>query len=136
MRGHDEQQTREETKAERTGKPIKNPTFSDDQNHLRWKNLKQMDPEAMFEMIRDEVFPFIKELGGKNGNTYRQHMEGALFLFPKLSTRARAVELIDKLDLKDRDNKGDMYEYMLSKLRVAWQNGRLRPPPPLIKMMV
>ncbi|MDZ7715636.1 MAG: hypothetical protein U5J95_05420 [Balneolaceae bacterium] len=33
--------------------------------------------------IRDEVFPFIKELGGKNGSTYRKHMEGAMFLFPK-----------------------------------------------------
>lgn len=136
IKGLDDQQTREEKKAERTGKPIKNPTFSDDQNHLRWKNLKQLDPEAMFEMIRDEVFPFIKELGGKNGNTYRKHMEGAMFLFPKPSTLARVVELIDKLDLKDRDTKGDMYEYMLSKLSVAGQNGQFRTPRHIIKMMV
>src|SRR5690625_3972505 len=135
IRGLDEQQTREERKGERTGKPIKNPTFSDEREYLIPNHLKQMDPEAMFEMIRDEVFPFIKELGGKNGNTYRKHMEGAMFLFPKPSTLARVVELIDKLDLKDRDTKGDMYEYMLSKLSVAGQNGQFRTPRHIIKMI-
>lgn len=136
IKGLDDQQTRGEKKAERTGKPIKNPTFSDDQDHLRWKYLKQLDPEAMFDTIRDDVFPFIKELGGKNGSTYRKHMEGAMFLFPKPSTLARVVELMDQLELKDRDTKGDMYEYMLSKLSVAGQNGQFRTPRHIIKMMV
>jgi len=136
IKGLDDQQTRDEKKAERTGKPIKSPTFSEDQEHLRWKNLKQLDPEAMFNTIRDEVFPFIKELGGKNGSTYRKHMEDAMFLFPKPSTLARVVELMDQLELKDRDTKGDMYEYMLSKLSVAGQNGQFRTPRHIIKMMV
>jgi len=136
IKGLDDQQTREEKKAERTGKPIEDPTFSDDQDHLRWKNLKQLDPEAMFDRIRDEVFPFIKDLGGKNGSTYRKHMEGAMFLFPKPSTLARVVDLMDQLDLSDRDTKGDMYEYMLSKLSVAGQNGQFRTPRHIIKMMV
>src|SRR5690625_419516 len=136
IKGLDDQQSREERKAERTGEPIENPVFSENQGHLRWKSLKQLDPETMFETIRDEVFPFIKELGGKNGNTYRKHMEGAMFLFPKPSTLARVVELIDQLDLKDRDTKGDMYEYMLSKLSVAGQNGQFRTTRHIIKMMV
>jgi len=62
----------------------------------------------MFDRIRDDVFPFIKELGGQNGSAYRKHMEGAMFLFPKPSTLARVVELMDQLELKDRDTKGDM----------------------------
>jgi len=136
IKGLDDQQTRQEKKAERTGKPIKNPTFSKDQDHLRWKNLKQLDPETMFDRIRDQVFPFIKELGGANGNTYRKHMEGAMFLFPKPSTLARVVELMDQLELRDRDTKGDMYEYMLSKLSVAGQNGQFRTPRHIINMMV
>lgn len=136
IKGLDDEQTRKEKKAERTGDPIKNPTFSIEQDHLRWKNLKQLGPEALFETIRDEVFPFIKELGGKNGSTYRKHMEGAMFLFPKPSTLARVVELMDQLDMKDRDTKGDMYEYMLSKLSVAGQNGQFRTPRHIIKMMV
>lgn len=136
IKGLDDQQTRKEKKAERTGDPVKNPTFSKDQEHLRWKNLKELDPEAMFDTIRDEVFPFIKELGGKNGSTYRKHMEGAMFLFPKPSTLSRVVDLLDQLELKDRDTKGDMYEYMLSKLSVAGQNGQFRTPRHIIRMMV
>ena len=43
---------------------------------------------------------------------------------------------MDQLELKDRDTKGDMYEYMLSKLSVAGQNGQFRTPRHIIKMMV
>ena len=136
IKGLDDQQLRQERKAERTGAPVENPTFSKDQEHLRWRNLKELDPQTMFDRIRDEVFPFIKELGGKNGNTYRKHMEGAIFMFPKPAALARVVELMDQLDLDDRDTKGDMYEYMLSKLSVAGQNGQFRTPRHIIKMMV
>lgn len=136
IKGLDDQQLREEKKAERTGKPVENPTFASDEDHLRWHNLKQLAPEALFERIRDEVFPFIKELGGKNGSTFRKHMEDAMFLFPKPSTLARVVELMDQMELKNRDTKGDMYEYMLSKLSVAGQNGQFRTPRHIIKMMV
>lgn len=136
IKGLDDQQLREEKKAERTGKPVENPTFGSDDDHLRWHNLKQLAPEALFERIRDEVFPFIKELGGKNGSTFRKHMEDAMFLFPKPSTLARVVELMDQMELKNRDTKGDMYEYMLSKLSVAGQNGQFRTPRHIIKMMV
>jgi len=136
IKGLDDEHTRKEKKSERTSEPIENPAFSEGQDHLRWKNLKQLDPQAMFDRIRDEVFPFIKELGGQNGSTYRKHMEGAIFMFPKPSTLARVVELVDQLDLSDRDTKGDMYEYMLSKLSVAGQNGQFRTPRHIIKMMV
>jgi type I restriction enzyme M protein len=90
----------------------------------------------MFNRIKDEAFPFIKKLGGENGSTYRKHMEGAIFMFPKASTLARVVELMDQLDMSGRDTKGDMYEYMLSKLSVAGQNGQFRTPRHIIKMMV
>lgn len=136
IKGLDDQQLRQEKKAERTGKDIENPSFNNDQEHLRWRNLKQLEPTEMFNTIRDEVFPFIKELGGKNGSTYRKHMEGAIFMFPKASTLARVVELMDQLEMEDRDTKGDMYEYMLSKLSVAGQNGQFRTPRHIIKMMV
>ncbi|MDZ7717750.1 MAG: class I SAM-dependent DNA methyltransferase [Balneolaceae bacterium] len=136
IKGLDDQQLREEKKAERTGEPIENPTFGPDDEHLRWHNLKQLDPETLFERIRDEVFPFIKELGGKNGSTFRKHMEDAMFLFPKPSTLARVVELLDQMELRNRDTKGDMYEYMLSKLSVAGQNGQFRTPRHIINMMV
>lgn len=136
IKGLDDQQLKAEKKAERTGKPVQNPSFTKEQEHIRWRNLKQLEPTEMFNTIRDDVFPFIKELGGKNGSTYRKHMEGAIFMFPKASTLARVVELMDQLEMDDRDTKGDMYEYMLSKLSVAGQNGQFRTPRHIIKMMV
>lgn len=136
IKGLDDQQLKAEKKAERTGDPVKNPSFTKEQEHIRWRNLKQLEPTEMFNTIRDDVFPFIKELGGKNGSTYRKHMEGAIFMFPKASTLARVVELMDQLEMDDRDTKGDMYEYMLSKLSVAGQNGQFRTPRHIIKMMV
>ncbi|MEX2346672.1 MAG: class I SAM-dependent DNA methyltransferase, partial [Balneolaceae bacterium] len=136
IKGLDDQQLREERKAERTGKPLENPVFQNGQEKYRWRNLKELEPNEMFKLIRDEVFPFMKELGGRNGSTYRKHMEGAIFMFPKPSSLARVVDLLDQIDMADRDTKGDMYEYMLSKLNTAGQNGQFRTPRHIIKMMV
>lgn len=135
IKGLDDDQLRKERKAIRTGDDP-DMIFTKDEEHLRWRNLKQLDPEELFETVRDDVFPFMKKLGGRNGNTYRKHMEGAIFLFPKASTLARVVDLLDQLDLSKRDTKGDVYEYMLSKLSVAGQNGQFRTPRHIIKMMV
>jgi type I restriction enzyme M protein len=36
----------------------------------------------------------------------------------------------------DRDTKGDVYEYMLSKIATAGQNGQFRTPRHIIQLMV
>jgi type I restriction enzyme M protein len=61
----DEQHTRREHKAARTGKPIEEPVFTADQNRLRWSRFKEAAPEQMFETVRDGMFPFIKTIGQK-----------------------------------------------------------------------
>jgi type I restriction enzyme M protein len=38
--------------------------------------------------------------------------------------------------MEDRDTKGDLYEYMLSKLSTAGTNGQFRTPRHIIKLMV
>ena len=43
---------------------------------------------------------------------------------------------IEKLDLGDEDTKGDLYEYLLSKVATAGTNGQFRTPRHIIKMMV
>jgi len=136
IKGLDDEQSRKEKKAQRTESPIENPVFSDNQQHLRWKNLKELEAEAMFNTIKDEVFPFIKKLGENDESTFRKHMEGAIFMFPKPSILSRVVDLIDKLPMEDRDTKGDIYEYMLSKLSTAGTNGQFRTPRHIINMMV
>jgi type I restriction enzyme M protein len=63
-------------------------------------------------------------------------MKDAIFMIPKASLLDQVVQLIDKLDMEDRDTKGDLYEYMLSKLTTAGTNGQFRTPRHIINMMV
>jgi hypothetical protein len=37
---------------------------------------------------------------------------------------AKVVDLIAEVPMEDRDTKGDLYEYMLSKIATAGQNGQ------------
>ncbi|MFM7576955.1 MAG: class I SAM-dependent DNA methyltransferase, partial [Microcystaceae cyanobacterium] len=80
---------------------------------------------------------FIKALGGKEGTTaYSRHMKDAVFLIASPALLSGVVEQIDQIPMEDRDTKGDLYEYMLSKLTTAGTNGQFRTPRHIIKMMV
>ena len=49
---------------------------------------------------------------------------------------ARAIDMLDELPMEGRDTKGDVYEYMLSKIATAGQNGQFRTPRHIIALMV
>lgn len=136
----DELHTVRESKANRTGKPIERPIFTPDQDGLRWSCFKELGPDQMYAKVRDEVFPFMKELGGVGDegarSTYSQHMKDALFVMPKASLLANVVDQLDDIDMSDADTKGDLYEYMLGKIASAGQNGQFRTPRHIIKLMV
>lgn len=65
----DELHTLKELKAARAGQPVEEPIFTQGQNHLRWSRFKETAPEQMFETVRDEVFPFIKQLGSRDASS-------------------------------------------------------------------
>ena len=138
----DELHTLKEAKAARTGTPIEEPVFLPGQDGLRWSRFKEAAPEQMFETVRDEVFPFIKSLGGdgeadgEGGSTYTHHMKDALFMMPTARVLANVVDQLDGIDMSDSDTKGDLYEYMLGKIATAGQNGQFRTPRHIIKLMV
>jgi len=138
MRLLDETQTRAEKQARRTKKNLVRPVFSAKQKHLRWSALKQLtDPRALFARIRDEVFPFLKELhGGDTESSYARHMRDAVFMVPNPALLRDVFDQVAALELPDRDTKGDLYEYMLSKLSTAGTNGQFRTPRHIIRMMV
>jgi type I restriction enzyme M protein len=46
------------------------------------------------------------------------------------------VDLIEAIPMEDRDTKGDLYEYLLSKIASAGQNGQFRTPRHIIQLMV
>lgn len=132
----DDIHTLKELQASRTGKPVKDPVFSDAQQHLRWTKFKHLEPAAMFNLFQLEVFPFIKNLASNSDTTFAHAMVDANFMIPKPSLLLQAVELIENIPMKDRDTKGDVYEYMLEKISSAGQNGQFRTPRQIIKMMV
>jgi len=127
-------ETRFEKLAGRTGKsPHKN--FGPDQQSLRWKNWSEYGGEEMLRHVRDQVFPHLRDLGGKN-TTFGEYMKDATCLIPKASLLNSAVIQIGLLPLGNSDIKGDLYEYMLSKLSTAGINGQFRTPRHIIKLMV
>jgi type I restriction enzyme M protein len=125
--------------AERTAyissKLIENPIFTPEQNDLRWSVFKDKDPQGMFELVRDKVFPYIKTIQGEE-SAFAQHMKDAIFMIPKPGLLAQVVDMIDQIPMQDRDTKGDLYEYLLSKLSQSGVNGQFRTPRHIIKMMV
>jgi type I restriction enzyme M protein len=142
MRGLDEAQTREENKANRLGKPIERRIFPKGEDkggvayeEMRWSRLKNKDPAAMFTIVGEHVFPFLRAMA-EDGTAHAIHMKGARFTIPTPTLLAKVVDLLAGIPMEDRDTKGDLYEYMLSKIATAGQNGQFRTPRHIIALMV
>ena len=131
----DEKHTREERKANRLNRPIENPVFDETpkQQNIRWSKFKDFAPSEMYKVVQEDVFPFIKNMGGEN---FAKYMKDAVFMIPSPALLATAVDMIDKLEMQDLDTKGDLYEYLLSKIAQAGVNGQFRTPRHIGKMMV
>ena len=89
----------------------------------------------MLRLMRDEVFPHFKEVV-LNGGALAEYMKDAQLMIQKPSLLVSAVNMIDKLPLTEGDIKGDLYEYLLSKLTTAGINGQFRTPRHIIRKMV
>jgi type I restriction enzyme M protein len=70
------------------------------------------------------------------GTAHATHMKGARFTIPTPALLAKVVDLLADIPMEDRDTKGDLYEYMLSKIATAGQNGQFRTPRHIIALMV
>jgi len=142
LRRLDELQKLEERKATHLGKPSGKrffPEGADDKGwnyeDLRWSRFIKQESREMFETVSEHVFPFLRKLGG-DGTAYAQHMKDARFTIPTPALLAKVADLIAKVPMEDRDTKGDLYEYMLSKIATAGQNGQFRTPRHIIRLMV
>jgi type I restriction enzyme M protein len=89
----------------------------------------------MLKRVRDEVFPHFRTLG-ESESTFAEYMSEAQLLIVKPSLVVSAVNMIDALPLTEGDTKGDLYEYLLSKLTTAGINGQFRTPRHIIRLMV
>ncbi|HBF7469024.1 TPA: SAM-dependent DNA methyltransferase [Clostridioides difficile] len=112
--------------------------FDDEHQHLRWSKFSnEGNSEKMYEIVQNEVFPFIKKLHGNKDSAYAKYMGDAIFKIPTPLMLSKIVDGISNLELsKDRDTKGDLYEYLLSKVATAGTNGQFRTPRHIIDMIV
>ena len=133
----DELHTVRESMAQRLNQPIVQPIFGPDQQSLRWSRFKNREPRQMYDVIATEVFPFIKDMGSDT-SAFARSMRDARFTLPpeKAGLLGKVVDLLELIPMDDRDTKGDLYEYMLSKLASAGQNGQFRTPRHIISLMV
>ncbi len=129
----DVMETTGERRAERTKKPFKG-RFTGKNDQRRWRNFKQKDAAEMLRIVRDEVFPHFRKLNG--GTTFGEYMQDAQLMVQKPNLLVSAVNMIDALPITEGDAKGDLYEYLLSKLTTAGINGQFRTPRHIIRFMV
>ena len=127
------------------GKQFPGLYFPRDKQHLRWSQLKQeADGEKILKIVRDEVFPHFRLLGQQEElasgdgpkNTFNQYMKDATLMVNKPSLLVKAISMVDELPLTQGDTKGDLYEYLLSKLTTAGINGQFRSPRHIIQAMI
>lgn len=149
MKMLDDAQTDREAAAGIFGGQIDNPVFKMGEKwhnpdtdkevpyeSLRWHVFKNYEAEKMFNTVRNDVFVFIKDLGGAKENAYSRFMQNAVFLIQNPRTLTRVVDGINELDMNNRDTMGDVYEYILGKMAASGTNGQFRTPRHIIRMMV
>ena len=143
LRRLDERQLLEEKKAHMIGGEVNHAIYDEAHSRFRWHTFKNNDPDAMFALFTQPqsdldnhtVFDHTKSLG-KEAGVFARYMKGATFMIPTPRLLDQVVQMIDKIQMDDRDTKGDLYEYLLSKIATAGTNGQFRTPRHIIKMMV
>ena len=93
-------------------------SFDFDQQHLRWSQfVHEGDPDKLLALVRDEVFKHFRE--HTSDIRFGDYMKDARLVIEKPSLLVKAIQMINELPLESGDTKGDLYEYLLSKLTTA-----------------
>lgn len=132
MKQLDEKEMLKERISKRTGKEYKS-IFTDEE--CRWSVIKFRNSTEMLKLTSEKAFPFIRDYAGEN-STFSQYMRNASFLITEPELLYNSIQAIDKLPMDNIDIKGDLYEYLLSKLTTAGVNGQFRTPLHIRKLMV
>lgn len=112
-----------------------------DKEQLKWSVFHDMGAQQMYETMSQSVFPFIKNLDGNKDSAYSTYMQDAIFKIPTPLMLQKIVTAMDGIyqnmdEQKSADTRGDVYEYLLSKISTAGVNGQFRTPRHIIRMMV
>src|SRR5665647_2155321 len=111
--------------------------FSGKWARYSWGNFVTLTGDALFDAIRDAV-EHLHELPGLTDTGKLLFNRATLKIYDRPTLRA-VIQGIHELDLSAHDGhdfKGDMYEYLLSKLAASGTNGQFRTPRHIIDLIV
>lgn len=108
---------------------------------LKWSTFHDLPAAKMYSTVQEWVFPFIKNLHEDKDSAYSKYMGDAIFKIPTPLLLDKIVNILDDIydqmaQIKDSDIRGDVYEYLLSKIAQSGLNGQFRTPRNIIRMMV
>lgn len=149
LRRLDEEEKRKEAIARATRQPAANLVYTPEEQPLRWHKFVELDPQQLHEIFTVGVdvtgpdgepqklnaFDKMKTIG-EAGGAFTKYMDNATFMISNPRLLDQVVRGIKDIVMDDRDTKGDLYEYMLSKIASAGRNGQFRTPRHIIRMMV
>ena len=112
-----------------------------DGNQLKWSVFHDFPAGKMYAVMQEWVFPFIKTLHSDKNSAYSKYMDDAIFKLPTPLLLDKVVTGLDEVydmmnAMQSADIRGDVYEYLLSKISQSGRNGQFRTPRHIIKMMV
>lgn len=113
--------------------------FGEDEQDCRWETWRHYGSEKMLPHVRDRVFPHFRRLAERStgaSSLFASFMKDAQLMIQKGTLLTKAVAAVQDLPLERGDAKGDLYEYLLSKLTTAGINGQFRTPRHIIRLMV
>jgi type I restriction-modification system DNA methylase subunit len=111
--------------------------FSDKWARFAWGNFVTLTGDSLFNAARDAI-ESLHELPGLTDTGKLLFSRATLKIYDRPTLRA-VIQGIHSLDLaahEGHDLKGDMYEYLLSKLSLSGTNGQFRTPRHIIDLIV
>ena len=112
-----------------------------DGRQLKWSVFRDFPADRMYGIVQEWVFPFIKGLHSNRDSAYSRYMGDAIFKLPTPLLLSKVVDCLDGIyelmnESQSADVRGDVYEYLLSKIAQSGRNGQFRTPRHIIRMMV
>ena len=112
-----------------------------DGQQLKWSVFHDFPAGKMYSVMQEWVFPFIKNLHGDKNSAYSKYMDDAIFKLPTPLLLSKVVDSLDEIyrlmnEIQSSDIRGDVYEYISSRLQVNGRAGAFRTPRHIIRMIV
>lgn len=115
------------------------PIFNEKTSRYGWRVIARLTGDELFNTVT-EAFENLQNLPGLSSTGKTLFKQAHLKIYNKPTLRS-VIAIIDSMDYSntekyDTDVKGDLYEYLLSRISASGTNGQFRTPRHIIQVMV